>query len=132
MTKFDISKNTGVWFDMEGGGRVKLRTLPVSDLKRINKATITKTPFVHVVDGREKVLTHEVVDDDRWTSMVNDCCIVDWENLFDKDGNKIECNADNKDILMCMEDDTFREFVKEKLAVLSDHEKKEQEAAEKN
>jgi hypothetical protein len=132
MTTFNIEENKGVWFDMPGGGRVKLRTLSVLDLRKIKKATTTKTPFVTEVNGKTVVLTHEVDDDDLWMSMANDCCVVEWENLFDKNGNPIPCTKENKDILMCMGDGTFRDFVKEKMDILSAHEKEEQAASEKN
>lgn len=44
-------------------------------------------------------------------------CIVDWENIFDEDGNKLECNKDNK-LAICEAIPEMFSFIMEKAQLL--------------
>jgi hypothetical protein len=140
MTVLDIEEKAGVWFDMEGGGRVQLRALSAEDWRKIRKATVAVKPFVHeyevkingVAVKKFEVLNQEVIDPDLQIIMTNDMSIVGWENLFDKNENPIPCTAENKSRLMYLKDPTFRDFVNEKISILNGIEAEKVGASEKN
>lgn len=133
MTTFDIDEEKSAWFDMEGGGRVKLRVLSTSDWERIREKTVTKEPIVmRVDDGSHKLFEREIVDDVLQRKLVNDETIVEWENIVDKDNNEIECTIENKDKLMMMRNPFFRNFVNEKLDTLTELYTEEEKEEEKN
>ena len=55
MTVFDIEKNEGAWFTMDGGGRVRLRTIGVEDWKDICQQTVKKkVEYKRVEDKAER------------------------------------------------------------------------------
>lgn len=97
MTTFDLKDlNPGTWFEIEGGGRVCLRVCAGGDLRAIRKQTVTtKAEFK---DGRR--ITYEVTDEEKQNELLWDFCIVDWENLFDKEKKPIPCTKENKLLLM--------------------------------
>lgn len=133
MTTFYIDEEKSAWFDMEGGGRVKLRVLSTSDWERIREKTVTKEPIVmRVDDGSHKLFEREIVDDVLQRKLVNDETIVEWENIVDKDNNEIECTIENKDKLMMMRNPFFRNFVNEKLDTLTELYTEEEKEEEKN
>lgn len=132
MTVFDF-KDEGVWFDMEDGGRVKLRTLTPSDWVVIRKATVKKEPVVQKVEGgKHQLFEREITDEYLQVEMINDASIMSWENLFDGNDNPIPCTRENKVKLMMMKDARFRNFVNEKLGILNKADEEHKEASEKN
>jgi hypothetical protein len=132
MTVFDIEDRDGVWFEMEGGGRVKLKALTVDDWKKINKATVKHTPIIEKVDGKPQLFEREITDRDLQTNMINDLIIQDWENFLDKNENPIPCTIENKNKLLTMNDPTFRDFVDSKIKILNGIKEEQKEAEEKN
>ena len=131
MPIFDIKEKEGVWFEMDGGGRVKLKTVGVEKYLHIVATTTKQVPFVHESNGNVKVLTYEVQDQELYVRMVNDETIQEWEDFFDKDKKPIPCTLDNK-ILLKVRSETFRNFVDQKLELLEKAEKEQTEALEKN
>jgi len=131
MTVFDIEEKEGTWFDMEGGGRVKLRPVGVEKYLHIVSVTTKQLPFVHEVNGKTEVLTYEKHDQELYIRMINDEIIMEWENLFDKNEKPIPCTLDNK-VLLKVKSKVFREFVDEKVSLLEKAEAKQAEALEKN
>ena len=120
---------------------MELRTLSVEDWQKIRKACVTKKPFAHKSETErpgEKpnvawmVLNQEIMDEDLQIEMINDLSIHAWGDLKDKAGNQIPCTREMKMKLMRMKDSSFRDFVNEKLKILSDLEKSEKEDAAKN
>lgn len=134
MAVFDFEKEsqTGVWFDLAGGGRVKLRTPGFSEWRKIRAATVRREPFVHMVDGKPVVLTREQIDEDSMIEMQWDESIVSWEGLLDGNGNEIPCTKEMKTALMTMRSPAFRDFYNEKMKILMDAEEAATEASEKN
>ena len=92
--------NSGEWFFFDDkkpdDGRINIRILSHGKLAEVReKAFKTKREW-HGSVKREWTETDDSVRD----RIVWDYCIVDWENLEDEDGNPIECNTDNKLLLM--------------------------------
>jgi hypothetical protein len=132
MTLFDIGEKPGMWFDMKGGGRVQLKTLSPGQYRKIFKATERKEPIFHEINGKATLFERVIIDDDLRRQMINDASIPSWEKLFDKAGAPIPCTTDNRELLMLMEDGTFRDFVNEKMKTLTEAEAKAIENASKN
>jgi hypothetical protein len=134
MAVFDFEKEsqTGVWFDLAGGGRVKLRTPGFSEWRKIRAATVHREPFVHMIDGKPVVLNREQIDEDSLLEMQWDESIIEWEGIFDGNGNEIPCTKEMKTALMTMRSPIFRDFYAEKMKTLMDAEEAAVEASEKN
>ena len=131
MTVFDLEEKPGVWFDMEGGGRVQLRALASDDLKRIRARTVTKQAEIAKVDGVVARVAWEETDEDLQNELFWDHCIVAWEKFSDAKGKTIPCTKANK-VLLMTRSAKFARFVSEKLKVLADDDAMRAEAAEKN
>lgn len=135
MAIFDLEKeDKGVWFDMEGGGRVKLKFISPSDWMLIRKATIKAgEPVVKKVDdGSYKLFERETTDEDLQREMLHDMTIVDWEDILDVKERPIPCTKENKVRLMMMANPAFRNFVNDKLTILEKLSRDQEEAEEKN
>ena len=133
MAVFKIGDAEGSWFEMEGGGRVKLKALSYSDFRDIQKqATKYGPPEYPKLDGKHVRFQPEIVDSDLQLELTWDKSILGWEDLFDGNGNPIPCTREMKTALMLMKDDSFREFYNEKMKVLIDAEEDRMEAVEKN
>lgn len=95
--KFDLENlNPGTWFDLEGGGRICLRSLSTEEAIAISKKT-TKNKVEYKQNQR---FTFEETDDDKQFSLMWDAVIVDWEGIETADGKALECNTENKLKLM--------------------------------
>ena len=130
---FDITKNIGVWFDFPGGGRVQLRAPSVEDVMRISKESTEIRPFLFEQEGKApRVLNQEIPDLDKQSRLYNDCAILAWEGFFDANETEIPCTAENKTLLMRLDDPAFRDFVNEKVKALSKATEAEAAEAEKN
>jgi hypothetical protein len=131
MTVFDLEDRQGVWFDMEGGGRVQLRALTAEDLKRIRARTVTKQAEITRVDGVVARVAWEDIDEELQNELFWDHCIVAWEKFVDSKGTMIPCTKANK-VLLMTRSVKFARFVAEKLKELADDDAMRAEAAEKN
>jgi len=131
MTLIDIEEPTSRFFEMEGGGRVQLRTISVADFKTIQKQTVKKKVDYKKVEGQAGRFEYEAVDQDLQNELYWDAVIVGWENLTDKNGKEIPCTRENKTLLMTRSK-KFLEFVVESLKTLAEDEATAQEEAEKN
>ena len=131
---FDLEEDKGAWFDMDGGGRVQLRLITPADWVAIKKATVsTGEPLVKKLDnGKYQLFERELVDEDLQREMVNDLTICAWEGLLDAKDRPIPCTKENKNRLMMMRDSRFRDFINDKLGVLSGIQAEQKEAEEKN
>ncbi len=130
-TVFDLSDSPGVWFEMDGGGRVKLRTIPAESFKEIRKKTVKKKEVFKKVEGTPWRFEYEDVNEDLQNELFWDYVIVDWEDFVDKEQKPIPCTKENKTKMMTRSV-MFARFVADSLKTLSDSEAKEAEAAEKN
>jgi hypothetical protein len=131
MTIIDTEEITPRFFEMEGGGRVQLRTISVADFKAIQKQTVRKKVDYKKVDGTPGRFEFEVIDQDLQNELYWDAVIVGWENLMDKKGDPIPCTKENK-VLLMTRSKKFLEFVVESLKTLSEDEAAQQEIEEKN
>jgi hypothetical protein len=133
MAVFDIEENEGSWFDIEGGGRVKLRPITNKEWREIVKATVKKGPPEYpLLDGKHQRFQPDIVDADLQLELLWDKTIVEWEGLNDKNGNPLPCNLEWKINLMYMKSDTFRDFYNEKMKVMADIKTEQGAVAEKN
>lgn len=131
MTVFDLDEKQGVWFEMEGGGRVQMRALTADDLKAIEAQTVTKQSQIARVDGQIARVAWDEVDKDKQNELFWDRCIVAWEKFSDKKGKPIPCTTANK-VLLMTRSAKFARFVAESLKALADDDAMRAEAAEKN
>ncbi len=131
---FDLEeKDDGVWFDLPEGGRIKLRTISPKDYFEIKKVTTKRgEPIVTKVDGIARLFEREILDRDKEVEMIRDKTIVDWEGVFDKNNKPIPVTLEWKTALMLMKDNSFRDFVTEKLKELMEAETNKKEETEKN
>jgi len=132
MTTFDIIEDGGTWFDLEGGGRIQLRTVSPEIFRQINRRCVKKRVDFKKVDGTPGRFEYEEVNDDLKNELFWDDCIVSWENLFDGKGNEIPCTKENKIVLMNLRSGKFRSFVADCLKVLTEMEAEQAEVASKN
>jgi len=131
MTVLDIEEKAGKWFDMEGGGRVQLRTMTADDLKAIRKKTVKKDVVFRKVEGTPARFETEEVNEDLQNELFWDHVIVDWENLLDGKKKPITCTKEMKVALMSRSA-KFAKFVGESLKVLAEDEAEQAELFEKN
>lgn len=131
MTVLNLEGPNGVWFEMDGGGRVQLRTLSYDILKQIKKQTTRKKVEFKKVEGTPGRFEYEEVNEELQNELFWDYCIVSWENLYDSKGKEIPCTKGNR-ILLMTKSSQFAKFVADSLATLGEDEKIQAEAAEKN
>jgi hypothetical protein len=131
MTVFNLEERQGIWFDMEGGGRVQLKTLTADDFKAIRKQVVKKKVDFKKVDGTPGRFEFEEINEDLQEELFWDCVIVAWENLFDGKGDPIPCTTKNK-ILLMSRSERFAKFILDSRQALADSEAAIAEASEKN
>jgi hypothetical protein len=131
MTVFDLEEKPGTWFDMEGGGKVQLKTLNAAAWKSIRSRSIKTEAEYKKLDGKWERFEVERKDDDLQNQLFWDAVIISWQNLFDSKGTEIPCTAENKTLLM-MTLPTFSKFIKECSDTLAADEAARAEASEKN
>jgi len=131
-TAFDLeAKDEGAWFDLEGGGRIQLRTLSIEILTDIRKQCIKKVIEYKRVDGKAERFEVEKENTDLSNELFWDYCIVAWEKFIDGKGNEIPCTKENK-ILLMMRSQKFVRFVSDCLKKLTEDEEARIEGLEKN
>jgi hypothetical protein len=131
MTVLEIEEKPGVWFEMEGGGRVQLRTLNADGWKAIRKQTVNKKVEFKRVGGKAERFEFEEVNDDLQNELFWDHIIMTWENFIDGQGKEIPCTKENK-LLLMTRSAKFSKFVADSLKMLSDSEAATAEQTEKN
>jgi len=131
MTTFDLEAKPGVWFEMEGGGRVQLKTLGASEWKAIRAKSVKTVSEYQKLDGKWERFEVEKKDDDLQNFLFWDSVIVAWENLLDGKGQAIPCTAENKSLLMLTQP-KFSKFIGECSEALAKDETDRAEQSEKN
>ena len=131
MTTFDIEEKPAVWFEMEGGGRIQLRTLTSIDMKEIRKKTTKRKVDYKRIEGKAERFDVEEVDKDLENELFWDRVIVAWENLFDSKERPIECTRENK-VLLMSRSMKFVQFITESMDQIAKDETAKEEDAEKN
>ena len=130
-TVLSMEEPTGAWFEMDGGGRVKLKTLSYDALKQITKQSTRKQVAFKKVEGTPGRFEYEDDDPDLRNELFWDHCIVTWENLFDSKEKAIPCTKENKMLLMTRSS-KFLKFITISLETLNKDEETQAKAAEKN
>ena len=131
MTTFDLEEKPATWFEMEGGGRVQLKTLTAPGWKAIREQSVKVVPEYRKLDGKWERFEVEQKDDDLQNKLFWDAAIVAWENLFDGKGEAIPCTPENK-VLLMLTQPKFSGFIGECVATLTKDENSRAEASEKN
>jgi hypothetical protein len=131
VTVFDLEEHPGTWFDMEGGGRVQLKTLGPAGWKAIRAKSVKVVSEYQKLDGKWERFEVEKKDDDLQNELFWDAVIVAWELLYDSKGAPIPCTAENKVLLMTTQP-RFARFVGECVEALNRDAKARAEASEKN
>ena len=98
--RFDLDDlNPGRWFPFDpsnpDGDGICLRVVPTVELRRMQTDCTIK--------GKG-------IDQPKFDAALWEYCIVDWRGVQDASGSEIECNAENKSILMGGAPD-FSDFV---------------------
>jgi hypothetical protein len=131
MTVFYLDEKPATWFDMEGGGKVQLRSLTAEGWKAIRGQSVKVLPEYRKLDGKWERFEVEKKDDELQNKLFWDAIIVGWENLYDGKGQEIPCTAENKTLLMLTQP-KFSRFISECVEVLTKDESARAEASEKN
>jgi hypothetical protein len=131
MTVFDLDERQGVFFDMEGGGRIQLRSLSSDDLREIRKQTVKKKVDFKRLDGKPERFEFEEVNEELQNELFWDHVIMTWENFIDKNGTPIPCTKENK-MLLLSRSLKFTRFLNEALTTLTETESQLMKDMEKN
>jgi hypothetical protein len=127
-----VEEAVGTWFDHDDGWKVSLRICSLDELKRIRKQT-TKEKFAFKrLDGAPYRVKWDETDEDAQSLMIWDYCIVDWQEMYDKDGKTpLPLTAENKVMLM-NKSASFAKFVTDSMTKLNEMQEQGKEASEKN
>ena len=131
MTVINLEERISTWFEMDGGGRVELRTLSYDALKKINKQSTRKKVDFKKVEGTPGRFEYEEVNEELQNELFWDHCILAWENLYDSKEVEIPCTKENK-VLLMTKSAQFAKFISDSLETLNKDESAQAEAAEKN
>lgn len=128
--------NVGVWFDIPNdpdNASACLRIPGLGALKKINKKTASKkTEYKKLGRGNNyQRFEYDDPDEEKREELIWDYCIVDWKDIFDADGTKLECTTENKVRLM-NGSIVFALFVADSLELLTASQTEKQEDEEKN
>jgi len=131
-TVFSIKDpNPGVWFKFDESdpesGEIRIRAMNNEQRKVLQKACNKKR--VEYKHGQR----FEVIDskDDKFSEMLWDYCIVEWNGLEDDEGGPILCGPETKAALM-QKNVGFSQFVGKCLEPLSEEEEDRVARIEKN
>ena len=130
MTIFEIDE-PGKWADLDGGGRIQLRTVSAAKFKEINKLTIKRRVEFKKVEGTPARFDVEDKNEDLATELFWDHAIVAWEKFVDGDGKAIACTKENK-LKYINGSSKFLRLVNEALKTIADAEAEDAKAEEKN
>lgn len=127
-TRFSlVDPNPGVWFsfneDDADSGRICVRVMNEAERRKIRKATTKK-----ILKRGQWV---EDINDDKFSEMLWDYCIVDWEGLEDDAGKPIECSRENK-LKLIREHVGFQFFVSTCIERVTEQIENQLEVVEKN
>jgi hypothetical protein len=139
MTIVDLDDVIEKWFEMDGGGRVQLKTITPAAFKEIQKQTVKKKVDYKKVDNTPARFPYEEIDTDLQNELFWDIIIASWDGLSFKHpetGVIVLCTPDNctkeyKTLLMTGSK-KFSKFVTDSLNILSEDEAVQKKTEEKN
>jgi hypothetical protein len=130
-----IRKPDERWFQIENdpdNARVKIKHLTPGEIQDIvDDAYQIETVYVKNEEGKLSPKMRQNHDRRLDRESTLKACIVDWENFYDENGNKLECNEDNI-IRAAREIDNFTALIDEFRETLSNDISEEKEEQEKN
>lgn len=132
--QFDMENlNPGVWFEWEGDAKVQLRVCDTEKMSEIRKSTVkvVKEVVFHPTTRVAQKVEDEKVDEENYSKLLWDYCIVDWKNISDASGNPIPCTTENKMKLMT-KSFKFSKFIGDSISKLIEKEAQESETRLKN
>ena len=132
--KFDFSDlNPPVWFYFDdeepGDGSILLRGLSPHDASDFTKKCSKKMPPEYKHGQRFEI--PDEMNDKKYSDMIWDFVIVDWKNIVDENGKKIECTTENK-LKLINHSNEFVKFVSKSLDILNSNLPVRREEIEKN
>ena len=130
MTIFSFDE-PGKWFDIEGGGRLQLKSMTPDRHKEIRKSTVKRRVEHKKVEGTPARFDVEETNEDLANELFWDFVIVAWENFFDANGTEIPCTKENK-MLLITKSTKFTKYVTDCLKDLADAEAEDTRVEEKN
>lgn len=128
----DLGEQVGTerWFEMDGGGKVQFRPVPITEYRRIQKKTTKQKVDFKKVEGVPARLPYEDIDQDLQTRLFWDYAIVSWDEFSFKHPETKEliictpetCTVENKIILInCSK--KFVTFANESMKTIDEDEK---------
>ena len=128
----DLNEKTeSGWFDLEGGGRVHLRLLDITDIRDMRKACLKTVPEYPKIEGKYQRFEGQEFDGDLWNEMLWDRTIMGWEGIFDRNEKPIPVTKENKALLMMRVSEFVRAY-EEGIKALKAADEERAGAAEKN
>ncbi len=123
--------NPGVWFTFDendsDSGAIRIRAMN-NEQRKVLQKKCNKNRVEYKKGGRYEVTD---VNDDKFSTMLWDYCIVEWERLEDDDGTVLVCDTETKTKLM-QENVGFAQFVGACLEMLSEQEEERVARISKN
>lgn len=127
-----VEEAVGTWFEHDDGWKVSLRICSLDELKRIRKQTVKEKFAFKRLDGAPYRVKWDETDEDAQSLMIWDYCIVDWQEMYDKDGKTpLPLTAENKVMLM-NKSASFAKFVTDSMTKLNEMQEQGKEVSEKN
>jgi hypothetical protein len=127
-----VEEAVGTWFEHDDGWKVSLRICSLDELKRIRKQTVKEKFTFKRLDGAPYRVKWDETDEEAQSSMIWDYCIVDWQEMYDKDGETpLALTAENKMMLM-NKSAKFAKFVTDSMTKLNELQEQGKEESEKN
>ena len=124
-------KTESGWFDLEGGGRLHLRLLDITDIRDMRKACLKTVPEYPKIEGKYQRFEGQEFDGDLWNEMLWDRTIMGWEGIFDRNEKPIPVTKENKALLMMRVSEFVRAY-EEGMKALKAADEERAGAAEKN
>ena len=123
--------NPGVWFKFDDAdpesGEIRIRAMNNEQRKKLQKECNKKR--VEYKHGQRFEVTD--VNDDKFSELLWDYCIVEWKGLTDDDGTPLLCDKETKTTLM-QTNVGFAQFVGKCLELLGEQEEERVARIEKN
>ena len=131
-TKFSIKDpNPGVYFKFDendpDSGEIRIRAVNAAKRAEIQKKCVKKK--IEYKHGQR--FEYSDTNEERFSDMLWDYSIMDWNNLVDDDGEPIPCNTENKVFLM-QNNVNFAQFVGNCLEQMNEAEENRVSRLEKN
>ena len=96
MLRIKKNQNESVWISYSNEAEFLIRPLTASSVEKIRKQFVKSK----IGNKNGEVTIIEVVDDEKFNDALIDYIIEDWKGIGDEDGNDLDCNLENKKLVM--------------------------------